>query len=107
MLCCSDGLLHRPKLFVHGLERIVIGVGAQHEDAVGLLLLFDRVAKCSSLIALRWLRKPVLPMGALSPLMSWRSGTAMIRGAVGRILLRLLVPISLPRLFIGSGTNGA
>jgi hypothetical protein len=45
MLCCPEGLLHRPQLLVaeHGLERIEIGVGAQHEDAVELALLLDLV----------------------------------------------------------------
>ena len=45
MLCCSEGLLHRLQLLVpeHGLKRIEIGVGAQHEDAVELLLLLDLV----------------------------------------------------------------
>ena len=45
MFCCSKGLLHRPQLLVaeHGLERIEIGVGAQHEDAVEFLLLLDLI----------------------------------------------------------------
>ena len=45
VLGCSEGLLHRPQLLVaeHGLEWIEIGVGAQHEDAVELLLLLDLV----------------------------------------------------------------
>ena len=45
VLRCAEGLLHRPQLLVaeHGLERIEIGVGAQHEDAVEFLLLLDLV----------------------------------------------------------------
>ena len=41
----AEGLLHRPQLLVaeHGLERIEISVGAQHEDAVEFLLLLDLV----------------------------------------------------------------
>ena len=55
----TEGLLHPPKLLVaeHGLERVEIGVGAQHEDAVELLLLLrscrGRSRKCSLLIVLR------------------------------------------------------
>src|SRR5262245_59712107 len=43
MLCCSKGLLHRPQLLVaeHSLQRIEIGVGPQHEDAVELVLRLD------------------------------------------------------------------
>ena len=54
MLGCSEGLLHRPQLLVaeHGLERIEIGVGAQHEDAVELSLLLDLVGiDCEVLVA--------------------------------------------------------
>ena len=45
MLGRAEGLLHRPQLLVaeHGLERVEISVGAQHEDAVKFLLLFDLV----------------------------------------------------------------
>src|SRR3974377_234976 len=45
MFCRSKSLLYRPKLLVaeHGLEWIEIGIGAQHEDAVELLLLLDLV----------------------------------------------------------------
>src|ERR1700739_637874 len=45
MFCCSKSLFYRPKLLVaeHGLEWIEIGIGAQHEDAVELLLLLDLV----------------------------------------------------------------
>jgi hypothetical protein len=45
MLGRSEGFLHRPQLFVteHGAERIEIGVGAQHEDAVEFFLLLDLV----------------------------------------------------------------
>ena len=41
MLVGLEGLLHGPKLFVaeHRLKRIEIGVGAQHENAVELLVL--------------------------------------------------------------------
>jgi hypothetical protein len=41
----AEGLLHRPQLLVaeHGFERVEIGVGPQHEDAVELLLLLDLV----------------------------------------------------------------
>jgi len=40
MLGGTEGLLHGPQLLVamHGVERIEIGVGAQHEDAVANLL---------------------------------------------------------------------
>ena len=43
MPCLVD--IHDPQLLVaeHGLERIEIGVGAQHEDAVELLLFLDLV----------------------------------------------------------------
>jgi len=43
MLGRANALLHGPQLFVaeHGFERIELGVGAQHEDAVEPLLLFD------------------------------------------------------------------
>jgi hypothetical protein len=45
VLRCPKCLLHRPQLFIaqHGIERIEIGVGAQHEDAVELLVLLDLV----------------------------------------------------------------
>ena len=41
----AEGLLHGPQLLVaqHGVERVEIGVGAQHEDAVELRLLLDLV----------------------------------------------------------------
>jgi hypothetical protein len=42
---CSEGLLHRPQLLVaeHGFQRIEVGVGTQHEDAIEFLLLLDLV----------------------------------------------------------------
>ena len=45
MLGGAEGMLHRPQMLVaeHGFERIEIGVGAQHEDAVELLVLLDLV----------------------------------------------------------------
>ena len=38
-----ERLLHGPQMLVaeHGFERIEVGIGAQHEDAVELLLLLD------------------------------------------------------------------
>jgi len=41
----SEGLLHGPQLLVaeHGFERVEIGVGAQHENAVEPFLVLDLV----------------------------------------------------------------
>jgi hypothetical protein len=43
MLGCSERLLDGPQLLVaqHGLERVQVGIGAQHEDAVEPLLFLD------------------------------------------------------------------
>jgi len=45
MLGGAEGLLHGPQLLVaqHGFERIEVGVGAQHEDAVEPLVLLNLV----------------------------------------------------------------
>ena len=54
MFGCSEGLLHRPQLLVaeHGFQRIEVGVGTQHEDAIEFLLLLDLVGiDCEVLIA--------------------------------------------------------
>jgi hypothetical protein len=51
---CSEGLLHRPQLLVaeNGHQRIEVGVGALHEDAIEFLLLLDLVGiDCEVLIA--------------------------------------------------------
>ena len=43
MFCGPEGLLNRPKLLVaeHGVERVEVGIGAQHEDAIELRVALD------------------------------------------------------------------
>jgi hypothetical protein len=63
----------------HGLERVEIGIGAQHEDPVQPLVLLDLVAiDREVIVADRFQVTPVLPTSALSPLASWRSSAATI-----------------------------
>jgi hypothetical protein len=80
MLCGSKGLLHRPKLLVaeHGLERVEIGVGAQHEDAVELLLLLDLVEVDRKVLLAD--RLEIAPKAGVADqsLASWRSNAATI-----------------------------
>jgi hypothetical protein len=77
----------------HGLERIEIGVGAQHEDAVELLLLLDLVGIDRKVLVADRLEvapKAGIANGRLVALgeLAFRRGDD--RGAVGRIFLRLL-----------------
>jgi hypothetical protein len=92
----SEGLLHGPQLLVaqHGFERVEIGVGAQHEDAIELLLFLNLVGvDCEVLVADR-LQIAAVAGIADQRLVALRKLTrerGEDRGAIGGVLLRLLM----------------
>src|SRR5215469_17825524 len=63
VLCGAKCLLHSPQLLVaqHGLERVQVGVGAQHEDAVELLVLLDPVGINREMIVANGLEITAVP----------------------------------------------
>src|SRR5207245_3835834 len=96
MLGCSEGLLHSPQLLVaeHGFERVEIGVGTQHEDAVELLLLLDLIAIDREVIFADCLQVTPITGVAHQRLVALgepplKSGEDRI--SIGSILLRLLM----------------
>src|SRR5258705_12604937 len=68
----SEGLLHGPQLLVaeHGFERVEIGVGAQHENAVEPFLVFDLVRVDREVLIAD--RLQVAPT-SMAPMCRWRS----------------------------------
>ena len=92
----TEGLLHRPKLLVaeHGLERVEIGIGAQHEDAVELLLLLDLVGIDREVLAAD--RLEVTPKAGVADQRLVALGELALqrgddRGTIGGVFLRLLM----------------
>ncbi len=96
MLGGAEGLLHHPQSLVgeHGLERVEIGIGAQYEDAVELLLLLDLVGVDGEALAAD--RFEVAAKAGIADERLVALGELALqrghdRGAIGGVLLRLLM----------------
>jgi hypothetical protein len=96
MLGSAEGLLHGPQLPVaeHGFERVELGIGAQHEDAVEPLLLFDLCRVDREVLLANRLQIPavagIADQRLVTPLeLPLERGDD--RGAVSGILCRLLM----------------
>jgi hypothetical protein len=92
----SEGLLHRPQLLVaeHGFERVELGVGTQHEDAIEPLLFLDLVGIDREVLIAD--RLQVTPKAGVADQRLVAFGELPLqrgedRGAIGGILLRLLI----------------